>query len=173
MGWLYLSNWSVPAFEIGYAPHDVFGLGPGIYRVQPFMAGANGTTGGGICFDLQQKLGPDTPYGWFGRFGFGNSKVSATADNPIGTILVVSGPFNHLLFNRTSNDFLGMGFVWSQPAATTKTIDHENEFVWETVYVIQLTPLIKLEPDYQMIWNPTFSKANHASAFQLQIKLSW
>jgi hypothetical protein len=166
------NKWSIPA-EVGYAPQDVYGLGPGIYRVQPFVAGANGTTGGGVCFDMQQKLGPDSPYGWFGRFGFGNSKVSGTADNQIGTGFVAQGPFRHLLFNRTSNDFLGTGFVWSQPSATTKTIYHENEFVWETVYAIQLTHLIKLEPDFQMIWNPVFHNVNRASAFQLQLAMSW
>jgi hypothetical protein len=166
------NTWSLPV-EIGYAPHDVFGLGPGIYRIQPFAAGVNGSTGGGLCFDLQQKLGPDTPFGWFGRFGFGNSKVSSTADTQIGTGFVAQGPFKHLLFHRTSNDFLGTGFVWSQPAATTHTVYHENEYVWETVYVIQLTPTIKLEPDFQMIWDPVFHNTNHCSVFQLQLAMAW
>jgi porin len=166
------NTWSLP-IEIGYAPHDVFGLGPGIYRIQPFAAGVHGKTGGGLCFNMQQKLGPDTPFGWFGRFGFGNSKVSNTADNEVGTGFVAQGPFKHLLLQRTSNDFLGTGFVWSQPAATTKTIFHENEYVWETVYVIQLTPTIKLMPDYQMIWDPVFHNTNHCSVFQLQLAMAW
>jgi carbohydrate-selective porin OprB len=166
------NTWQLPV-EIGYAPRDVLGLGPGIYRIQPFAAGVHGTTGGGFCFNIQQKLGPDSPFGWFGRFGFGNSKVSATADEEIGTGLVAQGPFRHLLFKRTSNDFLGSGFVWSQPAATTKTVFHENEYVWETVYVIQLTPTIKLMPDYQMIWDPVFHNTNHCSVFQLQLAMAW
>ena len=166
------NTWSLPV-EIGYAPHDVFGLGPGIYRIQPFAAGVNGSTGGGLCFDLQQKLGPDSPFGWFGRFGFGNSKVSSTADTEIGTGFVAQGPFRHYLFKRTSNDFLGTGFVWSQPASTTKTVFHENEIVWETVYVIQLTPTVKLEPDFQQIWNPVFHNTSRCSVFQLQLALAW
>jgi carbohydrate-selective porin OprB len=166
------NTWSLP-MEIGYAPRDVLGLGPGIYRVQPFAAGVNGSTGGGLCFDLQQKLGPDTPFGWFGRFGFGNSKVSNTADNEVATGLVAQGPFRHLFFQRTSNDFLGTGFVWCQPDATTKTVYHESEYVWETVYVIQLTPTIKLEPDFQQIWDPVFHNISHASVFQLQLALAW
>jgi porin len=63
--------WSV-LWEFGYAPHDVFGLGPGIYRIQPFVAQVGQYTGEGLGFDLQQKLGPDSPFGWFGRFGFGD-----------------------------------------------------------------------------------------------------
>src|SRR5208282_4325671 len=71
-------NWSLPG-EIGYAPRDFLGLGPGVYRIQPFAAGADGTTGGGLCFDFQQQLGADSPLGWFGRYGFGNSKVTGAA----------------------------------------------------------------------------------------------
>lgn len=168
-----LNNWSLP-MEIGYAPRDLFHLGPGVYRLQPFVAEVNGATGGGLCFDLQQKLGADTPFGWFGRFGFGNPKVSAGADRQIGTGLVMQGPFKHLLLQRTSNDFLGLGFVWSQPSDTTKTVYHENEYVCETVYVMQLTPTIKLQPDLQVIWNPAFhSDTDHAMVFQLQLAIAW
>ncbi|HUC83681.1 MAG TPA: carbohydrate porin [Candidatus Acidoferrales bacterium] len=166
------NTWSLP-MEIGYAPRDVFGLGPGIYRVQPFAAGVNGTTGGGVCFDLQQKLGEQSPFGWFGRFGIGNSHVSANADHQIGTGFVAQGPFRHYLLNRQSNDFLGTGFVWSQPAETTKTVNHHNEYIWETVYVIQVTPTVKLMPDVQEIWDPVFHNTNHCMVFQLQLSLTW
>jgi carbohydrate-selective porin OprB len=167
------NDWSVP-LEIGYAPRDVFGLGSGVYRLQPFVAGANGNTGGGVCLDLQQKLGPESPFGWFGRFGCGNAKVSATADEQVGTGFVMQGPFKHFVLGRTSNDLLGTGFVWSQPADSTKTVYHENEYVWETVYALQLTPFIKIQPDLQMIWNPTYHRdASRAMVFQLQIAVAW
>jgi len=166
-------NWSLPG-EIGYAPRNLFDLGPGVYRVQPFAADVNGCTGGGLCFDLQQQLGLHSPLGWFGRYGFGDSRVSAGADNQASTGLVVQGPFKHLLLQRTSNDLLGTGFVWSEPSATTKTVYHENEYVWETVYVLQLTPTIKLQPDFQAIWDPAFHKnAAQATVFQLQLVLAW
>jgi porin len=167
------NEWSLP-LELGYAPRDFLDLGPGVYRVQPFVAGVDGTTGGGLCFDLQQKLGADSPFGWFGRFGFGDSKVSAGADAQVGTGFVMQGPFDHLLLQRTSNDFLGTGFVWSQPSDTTKTVYHENEYVWETVYALQLTPFIKIQPDFQMIWDPAFHKdTNEAMVFQLQLAIAW
>jgi carbohydrate-selective porin OprB len=166
-------NWSV-LWEFGYAPADVLGLGPGIYRVQPFVAQAGEFTGGGLCFDLQQKLGPHSPFGWYGRFGFGDSKVSAGAAAQVGTGFVVQGPFKHLLFQRTSNDVLGVGFVWSQPSATTKTVYHENEYILETKYALQLTPTIKIQPDFQVIRDPAFPRdTDQAMVFQLQLALAW
>ncbi len=166
-------NWSLPG-EIGYAPRDFFNLGPGVYRIQPFAAEVNGDTGGGLCFDLQQQLGSDSPLGWFGRFGFGGEKVSDGASAQAGTGFVVQGPFKHLLLQRTSNDLLGTGFVWSQPCSTSKTVYHENEYVWETVYVLQLTPTIKIQPDFQLIRDPAYHKdTDQALVFQLQLVMAW
>ena len=167
------ANWSVP-MELGYAPRDFLNLGPGVYRLQPFAAAVDGSSGGGLCCNLQQQLGADSPLGWFGRAGFGNSKVSAGADRQIGSGFVLQGPMEHLLLQRTSNDFLGVGFVWSQPSDTTKTVYHENEYVMETVYALQLTPTIKIQPDFQMIWDPVFHKdVDHATVFQIQLVLAW
>jgi len=166
-------NWSVPG-EIGYAPRDIFDLGPGVYRIQPFAAEVNGSTGGGLCFDLQQQLGSDSPLGWFGRFGFGGSKVSDGASAQAGSGFVLQGPFRHMLFERTSNDLLGVGFVWSQPSSTTKTVYHENEYVLEMVYALQLTPTIKIQPDFQTIWDPAFHRdTDQAMVFQLQLVMAW
>jgi porin len=166
-------NWSMP-LEFGYAPRNFFNLGPGVYRIQPFAAEADGTTGGGLCFDLQQQLGSDSPWGWFGRYGFGGDKVTGGAATQAGTGFVLQGPFEHFLLQRTSNDFLGVGFVWSEPSATSKTVYHENEYVLETVYSLQLTPTIKLQPDFQMIWDPTFHQdANQATVFQIQLVMAW
>ena len=168
-----MNNWSLLG-ELGYAPRDVFGLGPGIFRIQPFVAETGGSTGGGLCFDLQQQLGAKSPFGWYGRFGFGDADVSAGASAQIGTGFVVRGPFEHLLFHRTSDDLFGAGFVWSQPSATTKTVYHQNEYVLETVYALQLTPLVKLQPDFQMVWNPAHNRnTDHALVFQLQLAIAW
>jgi len=166
-------NWSLPG-ELGYAPRDFFDLGPGVYRLQPFAAKVNGATGGGLCFNLQQQLGAKSPFGWFGRLGFGDSKVSAGASAQAGTGFVVQGPFQHLLLQRTSNDLLGVGFVWSQPSATTKTVYHENEYLLETVYALQLTPTIKIQSDFQLIRDPAFHRdTDQATVFQLQLAMAW
>ena len=172
--WLDFSfnKWSLP-LEIGFAPRNLLNLGPGIYRIQPFVASIDGYTSGGLGFNFQQQLGEHSPLGWFGRFGFGDSRVSGNADAQIGTGFVMQGPFKHLFLQRTSNDLLGTGFVWSQPSATTNTVYHENEYIWETVYALQLTPLIKFQPDLQFVWNPAFHSENHACVFQLQLVLQW
>ena len=64
---------------LGYVAEDLLGLGPGVYRVQPFIAQQGGPVQGGVCFNLQQQLGHDAPWGWFGRFGFGGEDVTAAA----------------------------------------------------------------------------------------------
>ena len=89
----------------------MLGLGPGIYRVNPFVDEVENSSGGGLSFDLQQKLGPRSPFGWFGRFGFGGEQVSNGAAAQVGTGFVIQGPFEHVLLHRTSNDLLGVGFI--------------------------------------------------------------
>ena len=167
-------HWSLVG-EFGYAPKDFLGLGPGVYRLQPFVAEKDGPTQGGLCFNLQQHLGPDSPFAWFGRFGFGGSEVTADADRQVGTGFVMHAPLQHAgLFPQLSNDLLGVGFVWSQPSANTKTIYHENEYILETFYTLQLTPTIKLQPDLQVVWNPAFNpEAGPATVVQLQLNLAW
>ena len=167
-------NWSLIG-ELGYAPADFFGLGNGIYRIQPFLAQADGPTQGGLCFNLQQQLGHDSPLGWYGRFGFGGDDVSAGASAQIGTGFVMSAPLKHAgLVPKLSSDLFGVGFVWSQPASTTKTVYHENEYTLETFYTLQLTPTMKLQPDLQVVWDPAFNgNADHAIVGQIQFVMSW
>lgn len=168
-----LNNWWLIG-EFGYAPRDFLGLGPGIYRVQPFFAEVGGSTGGGLCFNLQQQLGEKSPFGWFGRFGFGGEDVSADAGAQIGTGFIWQGPMKHLVLQRTSNDLLGVAVVWSQPNSTTKTIYHENEYVLETFYSMQLLPTLKLTPDFQYVEHPAYNgKHDHSFVFQIQLALAW
>ncbi len=167
-------HWSVVG-ELGYAPNNFLGLGPGVYRVQPFVAEAGGPTQAGLGFNLQQHLGPHSPFAWFGRFGFGGSEVSAGTDRQVGTGFVLQAPLKQLgLVPRLNNDLLGVGLVWSQPAATTKTVYHENEYIAETFYTLQLTPTMKLQADFQMVWDAAFNPdAGPATVFQLQLNLAW
>jgi len=39
--------------------------------------------------------------------------------------------------------------------------------------VLQLTPLVSLQPDLQMIWDPADNPARRNLIFQLQINLTW
>ena len=98
----------------------------------------------------------------------------AGASTQVGTGFVLQGPFKHVLLQRTSNDLLGVGFVWSQPSSTSRTVYHENEYVLETVYTLQLTPTIKIQPDFQVVWDPAFHEnADHALVFQIQMAIAW
>ena len=185
--------------ELGYAPSDFLGLGPGVYRLQPFLgqvtgfepvtitvsSGTNSSSmtydvptnspvQAGLSFNLQQQLGPRSPFGWFGRFGFGGPQVTAGASAQVGTGFVMQAPLKYAgLVPRLSNDLLGVGLVWSQPSATTKTIYHNNEYLLEAFYALQLTPLMKLQPDIQYVWDPAFNPASHALVTQIQLVFSW
>ena len=119
----------VSSLGTGVVAGNVLGLGPGAYRIQPFLAQAGGPVQPGLCFNLRQQLGANSPFGWFGRFGFGGSAVSAGASAQVGTGLVIQGPLQRArLVPRLKNDLFGIGFVWSQPAATTSTVYHPNEY---------------------------------------------
>ena len=166
-------SWSLE-WEIGYAPSDAFGLGPGVYRVQPFLA-RNGTVQGGLAFNIQQQLGRNSPLGWFGRFGYGGSQVTGGAKAQVGTGFVMQAPLKYAGWvPQLSNDLLGVGFVWSQPSATTKTVYHNDEYVFETFYTLQLSPMSQLQPDLQIVWNPAFNPdPGPAVVFQFQFLLKW
>jgi len=72
------------------------------------------------------------------------------------------------------HDVAGLGFVWSQPSATTKTVFHENEYALEAGYVMQFTPTMKLQPDLQVVWNPAYNpSAGPALVGQLQLVVTW
>ena len=168
------NNWSA-ACELGYMPKNVHGLGPGVYRAQPFVARVGDALGSGLCFNAQQQLGEHTPIGWYGRFGFGSQSVTAGAAAQVGTGFVIRGPLEQLgLAPARSNDGVGVGFVWSQPSASSAMLVHENEFGIEADYVLQLTPMAKLQSDFQVIWNPAYNPgANHAFVLQIQLEFAW
>ena len=167
-------QWSA-VWELGWLPRNVLGLGPGAYRIQPFLAQTDGPVQAGLCFNLRQQLGADSPFGWFGRFGFGGSAVSAGASAQVGTGFVIQGPLQlGGMVSRLKNDLFGIGFVWSQPSATTSAVYHENEYALECFYTLQLTPTMTLRPDLQAVWNPAFSpEPGPALICQLQLALTW
>ena len=75
---------------------------------------------------------------------------------------------------QLTNNLVGVGFVWSQPSSTVKTVYHENEYVFETYYTLQLTPTARLQPDLQVVWNPGFNPdPGPVVVFQLQFLLKW
>lgn len=172
---LSFNNWSY-LLEFGLTPTNVLGLGPGNYRLQPFVATVNSVTQEGIGLNVGQQLGKDYPFAWFGRFGVGGSQVTHDgAAAQIATGFVMEAPLKHAgLFPRLSNDYLGAAFIWSQASAVMQPAAHSNEYGFETTYVLQLTPLASIQPDLQVIWNPADNgNAHHNIIFQLQLNLAW
>jgi porin len=171
---LSFQNWSY-LFEFGLTPSDVLGLGPGVYRLQPFLATVDGLTQAGLGLNVQQRLGMDSPFGWFGRFGVGGSSVTVNgAAAEASTGLAWQGPLKSVgLFPGRSNDYLGAGVVWSKASANREPVFHSDEYGLETTYVLQLTPLVSVQPDFQAFWSPANNPAPRNFVFQLQLNVIW
>jgi porin len=162
-------------FEAGYVPPNFLGLGPGAYRLQPFVATVDGVNQGGIGLNINQQL--SSQLGFFGRLGVGGAKVSNIqgASTQIATGLVLQNPLKLVgLRSQDSNDFLGIGFVWSQPSKSQRPAAHFNEYGLELVYTFQLTATMLLKPDLQTIWNPVNSRQGNVDVlFQLPLVMTW
>ena len=172
---LALHDWSY-LLELGLTPNNVLGLGPGVFRLQPFLATVSGQTQAGLGLNVQQQLGPNSPFACFARAGVSGSQVAlGGASAQVSGGLVLVAPLKQAgLISRFSNDLLGAGFVWSQASTTTQTVCHENEYALETFYALQLTPTIKLQPDVQVVWNRAFSPdSGPAFVCQLQVNIAW
>ena len=172
---LSFDNWSY-LLEFGLTPGNVLGLGSGVYRVQPFVATVDGVTQPGVGLNVQQQLGTNSPFAWFGRFGVGGSRVTRDgAEAQAATGIAMKAPLQYAgLCPRLSSDYAGVGFVWSRPSAVMEPAAHRNEYGLESMYVLQLTPLTSIQPDLQVIWNPAGNAAaEYNIVFQLQLNLTW
>ena len=94
-------DWNLLA-EFGYAPRNFLGLGPGVYRVQPFIAQPEGgDLKAGVGLNFQQQLGSGSRFGWFGRFGHGGSPrfqgefMQPDTGAQVGTGFVMRGPLEY------------------------------------------------------------------------------
>ena len=172
---LSFDNWSY-LLEAGFTLKDVLGLGPGNYRLQPFLATVDAHTQAGIGLNVGQQLGTNSPLAWFGRFGVGGTQVTLNgASAQIATGLALQAPLKQAgLFPKLSNDYLAAGFIWSRASSVIQRVAHQNEYGFETTYVLQLTPLTSIQSDVQVICNPAGNpRANANVVFQLQLNLTW
>lgn len=161
--------------ETGWIVDDALRLGPGAYRVQPFVASVDGTTQGGVAVNVNQQLGHDSPLGLFGRFGTGGAAATRLggASTQIATGVVLQQPFHlaHLLAEART-DFAGAGFVWSVPSATHPA--NRNEYGAELVYAFQITSTAFVKPDVEVLWNPANGRSVGDSVIvQLPVVAVW
>ena len=168
-------NWSY-LLELGLVTTNTFGLGPGIYRVQPFLATVLGDTQGGVGLNFQQDLGLRTPVAAFGRLGVCGNQIALENIRAQGSLgLALTGPIDAPgpipLF---SNDLLGLAFVWSQAVPDGSQVNHMNEYSIELFYSLQITPTLKLQPDLQVFWDAAYRPQSGISLlWQLQLTLTW
>ena len=172
---LSFDNWSYLG-ELGFTPTNVFGLGPGTYRLQPFLATVQSHTQAGLGVNLQQQLGPTSPWGVFGRFGVSGTQVAIQNVGWQGsTGIALTDPLQSSgLISSTSSDVLGLGWVWSQAARSSPQLYHANEYALELFYSWQLTPTIKVQPDVQLYWNAAYRPdSGVTTVWQLQVNMIW
>jgi carbohydrate-selective porin OprB len=162
-------------FEAGYLPDNLLGLGPGAYRLQPFVATVGGVTQTGIGLNINQQLGAH--WGFFARLGTGGATVTNIqgASAQLATGLVLQNPLRLAgLLTESRNNFLGFGFVWSQPAQAQRPAAHLNEYGLELGYRFQLTATTVLKTDLQAIWNPVNNpQIDSILIFQLALITTW
>jgi len=169
------ANWSY-LLELGLITTNTFGLGPGIYRVQPFVATVHSDTQGGVGLNFQQDLGVHTPIAAFGRLGVCGNQIAFENIRAQGSLgLALTGPIDAPgpipLF---SNDMLGLAFVWSQALPDGFPVYRPNEYNIELFYSVQITPTLKLQPDLQVFWDAADRPQSGVSLlWQLQLTLTW
>jgi len=164
-------------FEAGWVPADLWGLGAGAYRLQPFVASVGGVTQGGIGLNVDQQLGARTPFGAFGRFGVGGSTVTnvAGARAQLSLGLIIEQPLHNIgLLREANTNRFGLGVVWSKPSANLQGAAHDDEIGLEVLYTLQVTPTIFVKPDLQAIFNAANAQTSKTSVvFQLPIVAVW
>ena len=194
------NNWALLG-EMGFAPKDVLGLGPGVYRIQPFVAQVSlawrqttytftppGTTNStSVTLYNSRPTAPSRPAcastsssnsaRMRASAGSGALALAARWSAPaptaqVGTGIGMRGPLEYAgLFPSRANDVAGVGFVWSQPSWSFEAPAHHNEYVLEAGYVMQITPFARLQPDVQVVWNPAYN-ATANHALVFQLQLN-
>ena len=86
----------------------------------------------------------DDKYGAFIRYGYSDGKFT-DVKQLLSLGFGVTGPFEN------PGDFFGMAFAIGEPVQNSL----RTQYVFETLYRFQLTPIIQVTPDVQLIVNPS------------------
>jgi len=161
--------------EVGLRSDAFLGFGPGVARLQPFIATSDGDTGAGIALNIEQRLDAESPLGVFGRFGVGDRTTAAVGGASAGAAfgLALTEPFasaGH--FSAQNGQYVGLGLKWTQVGAGRDAI-HQDEYAVELTGTLQLTSTVTIQPSIQYFWDPAFSPRSNALAFQLALNIGW
>jgi len=96
----------------------------------------------GFNFNISRNIYKN--YGAFIRYAFSDGEFT-DVKQLLSLGFGISDPLNHL------GDFFGAAFAWGNPADDSL----RSQYVLETLYRIQLSPIAQLTPDIQLIFNPT------------------
>lgn len=161
-------SWSNIA-ELGYVNADMFGLGHGIYRLLPFMLTNEDQFGAGLSVNIQQQLGKKSQWGYFFRAGWASEHAAALTGvrANVTTGVALLSPFRGI--GASNAGYLGCGLLWLQGAKSGRPNTNNNEYGVEITYVHQLTPTMAIQPDIQVIKNPTHGRRGQTNVvFQVQ-----
>lgn len=130
------------AWEIGYTPTPE-NAGPGAYRLTYWHTDGSTVSGvpsgNGVVLSLDQDLGNGVIL--FARYGYGDG-AGLIARHVAG---VGAG------FDLDRGDFAGIAYAWGEPTVELLRQQHTIE----AFYRFQITPLIQVTPDAQLIIHPS------------------
>lgn len=95
-------------------------------------------------FNINLSRTFDDKYGAFIRYGYSDGKFT-DVKQLLSLGFGVSGPLNN------PGDFFGVAFAIGEPVDNSL----RTQYIFETLYRIQITPIMQFTPDLQLIINPT------------------
>jgi len=114
----------------------------------------------GFNINLSKKF--DDKYGAFLRYGYSDGKFT-DVKQLLSLGFGVSGPLNN------PGDFFGLAFAMGEPVDNSL----RTQYIFETLYRIQITPIMQFTPDLQLIINPTNNpKENHLAVLGARFIIS-
>jgi porin len=154
----------VPGFV--YTP-TICGLGKGRYEVnfshieRTERFGGAGPSSSVWLFSFQQEISRELAA--FVRFGTGDGRRT-TVQHSLATGVVFTQAFGY------NNDWLGIGFIWTDPSDSTRRDDYGMEMFWR----LQLTENIQFTPDMQLYFDPSSNPTGDLeAAFGLRVGISF
>ncbi len=132
-------------------------LGAGQYRLSGYYVDPTkqGTTAAaastrGVALHIDQDIGD---FGLFAKYSRAFGRLGSVRQTG-GAGIAWNNPFGN------SEDTLGVGLGWVDPTAANT----RDEFVAETYYRLQLTPLVTMSADAMLILNPSNNKNSNTEA---------